>query len=110
MISNNNNIVGLTPQKATDLKSVEEVTPKPRGLEDLDILGEALIKQSLPSTARHQSSFQKPVDRVPLNELARKRAQSEIQPSKENLLVNSLPRTSFIRLLKNSCLLKNFVF
>lgn len=85
---------GITPQKTVDLRSVEEVTPKPRGLEDLDILGEALIKQSLPSTARHQTSFQKPVDRVPLNELARKRAQSEIQPSKENPLVTNLPRMS----------------
>lgn len=87
-------IIGLTSQKNSDVKVVEQVAVKPRGLEDLDVLGEALMKQNLPVSAKHQSSFQKPVERVPLNELARKRAQSEvISATQEVQPVSNLPRT-----------------
>ncbi|XP_046437414.1 ADP-ribosylation factor-binding protein GGA1-like isoform X2 [Daphnia pulex] len=84
---------GQTPQRTPDVKTTEEVTAK-RGLEDLDVLGEALMKQNLPTSAKHQSSFQKPVERVPLNELARKKVQNEGNAIKENQTPNILFRSS----------------
>ncbi len=50
------------------------------------------MKQNLPTTAKHQSSFQKPVERVPLNELARKKAQNEVNVPKEIQTTNVLAR------------------
>ena len=62
----------------------EEVpSMKPRGLEDLDILGEALMKQNMPANAKPVSGFQKPPDRVPLNVLAQKKALDEMAQAKE---------------------------
>lgn len=40
-------------------KSAEEKPGAVRALEDLDALGESLLKQSLPSTARAGSQFNK---------------------------------------------------
>jgi hypothetical protein len=88
------NLTGQTPQRTLDVKAAEEVTAKPRGLEDLDVLGEALMKQNLPTSAKHQSSFQKSVERVPLNELARKKAHNEGNSIKENQTPNILVRMS----------------
>lgn len=87
-------LTGQTPQRTHDMKTAEEVTAKPRGLEDLDVLGEALMKQNLPTSAKHQSSFQKSVERVPLNELARKKAHNEGNSIKENQTPNILVRMS----------------
>lgn len=71
------------------MKLTGEVVSRPRGLDDLDILGEALIKQNLPTSAKHQPSFQKQPDKIPLNELARKKAQNELVTTKENLPTSS---------------------
>lgn len=57
------------------------------------------MKQNLPTTAKHQSSFQKPVERVPLNELARKKAQNEVNVLKEIQTTNVLARTFYIMLV-----------
>lgn len=88
---------GLTPQRTSNVKVVEEVTAKPRGLEDLDVLGEALMKQNLPTSAKHQSSFQKSVERVPLNELARKKMQNEGNTVAESQVSGSSIRMSYLR-------------
>ncbi|XP_057368753.1 ADP-ribosylation factor-binding protein GGA1-like [Daphnia carinata] len=88
------NASGSTPQRTPNAKIVEEVTAKPRGLEDLDVLGEALMKQNLPTSAKHQSSFQKSVERLPLNELARKKVQNEGNTITESKTPNSSVRSA----------------
>ena len=62
----------ITPVK--ECKVVEESPSRPRGgLEELDVLGEALLKKNLPVNAKPMTSFQKPVERVPLNVLAQQK-------------------------------------
>lgn len=70
--------------RTPDVRAVhEDVHTKPRGLEDLDILGEALMKQSLPVNAKTLSGFQKPPEKVPLNMMAKKKADEMAQANKE---------------------------
>lgn len=88
------NASGSTPQRTPNAKIVEEITAKPRGLEDLDVLGEALMKQNLPTSAKHQSSFQKPAERLPLNELARKKVQNEGNTVTESKAPNCSARSA----------------
>ena len=54
-----------------------EVAVRPTGLEELDVLGEALLKESLPRNSKVVSNFQKPQPRVPLNLLAKQKADAE---------------------------------
>ena len=74
--------IGLSPQRPPEVKVLEEAPTKPRGFNDLDVLGEALLMQNLPANTKPISSFQKPPDRVPLNELAKKKAMEESAQSK----------------------------
>lgn len=90
-----NKLTGSTPQRTPNAKIAEEITAKPRGLEDLDVLGEALMKQNLPTSAKHQSSFQKPAERLPLNELARKKVQNEGNTVTESKAPNCSARKSY---------------
>jgi len=64
-----------------------EVAVRPTGLEELDVLGEALLKESLPRNSKVVSNFQKPQPRVPLNLLAKQKADAE--SVKETISVGS---------------------
>lgn len=56
----------------------EETTSiKLRGLEDLDILGEALLKQNLTPTPNVGANFQKVSEKIPLNELVKIKVQGD---------------------------------
>jgi hypothetical protein len=64
-----------------DVKPADETPTRPRGLEELDVLGEALLKQSLPANKKPATSFQKPPERVPMNVLAQQKALTPVQPT-----------------------------
>ncbi|XP_026272500.1 ADP-ribosylation factor-binding protein GGA2 isoform X1 [Frankliniella occidentalis] len=55
----------------SDQKSSEEKPGALKALEDLDVLGETLLKQSLPSAVRTGSHFNKVPAKVPMNLLGR---------------------------------------
>ena len=75
-------VVPGTPNvKFPDVKPADETPTRPRGLEELDVLGEALLKQSLPANKKPATSFQKPAERVPMNLLAQQKALTPVQPT-----------------------------
>lgn len=80
------NFNGLSQlQRIPEPKVLEEVVAsKPSGFEDLDLLGEALLKQNLPANSKTIPSFQKAPDRIPLNELAKKKTLNELAHAKES--------------------------
>lgn len=58
--------------------------PKPRGFEELDVLGDALMKQNLSANSKPIPGFHpKAPEKVPLNMLAKKKMQDEVVTSKE---------------------------
>ena len=63
-----------TPRAVEPAKASEEVVPsRIRGLEELDVLGETLLKQNLPANTKPITSFQKVPEKVPLLVLAQKK-------------------------------------
>lgn len=84
--------IGTSPVQRTPEPKIEPAA-KPRGFEELDVLGEALMKQNLSSTSKPIAGFhQKAPEKVPLNMLAKKKMPEEQVNSKEstgNLLQNA---------------------
>ncbi|XP_049792647.1 ADP-ribosylation factor-binding protein GGA2 isoform X1 [Schistocerca nitens] len=57
--------------KISNLLDPPEKPSKQKALEDLDVLGETLLKQSLPATSKIGSQFSKPPAKIPMNLLSR---------------------------------------
>lgn len=58
-------------QKTSNLLDTPEKPSKQKALEDLDVLGETLLKQSLPAAAKIGSQFSRPPAKIPMNLLSR---------------------------------------
>jgi len=97
-------IKGTSPVQQTPEPKIEPAA-KPRGFEELDVLGEALMKQNLSSTSKPIVGFhQKAPEKVPLNMLAKKKMLDEHVLSKES--TGNLLRTVYLLL----CLMKQLYF
>jgi len=71
----------------TEIKNAPVEAPvRPTGLEELDVLGETLLKKNLPPNSKAMSSFQKPPDRISLNLLA-KQKEVVVESAKEPVSV-----------------------
>ena len=72
----------------TGVRNAPVETPaRPTGLEELDVLGETLLKKNLPPNSKPISNFQKQSDRLPLNVLAKQK--EVIESSKEPIAVGN---------------------
>ena len=73
----------------TEIKNAPVEAPvRPTGLEELDVLGETLLKKNLPPNSKAMSSFQKPPDRISLNLLA-KQKEVVVESAKEPVSVGN---------------------
>jgi len=78
----------LSTALQTEVKHASvEVPARPTGLEELDVLGETLLKKNLPPNSMAISSFQKPPDKISLNVLAKQK--EAIQSTKEPFSVGN---------------------
>ena len=72
----------------TGVRNAPVETPaRPTGLEELDVLGETLLKKNLPPNSKPISNFQKQSDRLPLNVLAKQK--EVIESTKEPIAVGN---------------------
>jgi len=75
-------VASISNSLQTEVKHASvEVPARPTGLEELDVLGETLLKKNLPPNSMAISSFQKPPDKISLNVLAKQK--EAIQSTKE---------------------------
>uniref|UniRef100_A0A1B6CAD1 VHS domain-containing protein n=1 Tax=Clastoptera arizonana TaxID=38151 RepID=A0A1B6CAD1_9HEMI len=87
-------LLPMTTLQTSPIQFTSSVIPeeKPSGLkalEELDILGETLLKQSLPSTCKIGSNFNKPSSKIPMNQMNRIDISQPESPDKSNIPSNS---------------------